>query len=207
MKDPYQKTARLYDALVDPPNAALRGIALKMCPPYRGMKVLEVGCGTGTNLRLYVDAGCAAVGIDLSPSMLEVARRKLGNQADLHLADAVELPFGDASFDLVTAFLTLHEMPAMTRNAALSEMVRVVRPEGRILLIDYRSGPIRFPKGWLLKGLITSLELAAGREHFRNCRSFLGDNGLTGMISCQGLSVEAEKVVSAGNMLAYVARK
>jgi len=49
--------------------------------------------------------------------------------------------------------------------------------------------------------------LAAGREHFRNYRDFLARDGLPGLISAHGLSVEIEKVVSAGNMHAYVARK
>ena len=207
MNDPYGRTARFYDALVEPPNAVLRKIGLKICPPREGMKVLEVGCGTGTNLSLYENAGCDVFGIDLSPAMLEVARRKLGERADLRLADAAEMPYADDSFDLVTAFLTLHEMPTATRTAVMAEMVRVVNRDGRLLLIDYRSGPIRFPKGWLFKGLIVSMEVAAGREHFRNYRDFLAREGLPGLISSHGLSVETEKVVSAGNMLAYVARK
>ena len=66
---------------------------------------------------------------------------------------------------------------------------------------------IRFPKGWLFKALIVSMELAAGRGHFRNYRDFLAHDGLPGLISSHGLSVETEKVVSAGNMHAYVARK
>jgi demethylmenaquinone methyltransferase/2-methoxy-6-polyprenyl-1,4-benzoquinol methylase len=207
MNDPYGRTARFYDALVEPPNAVLRKIGLKICPPREGMKVLEVGCGTGTNLSLYENAGCDVFGIDLSPAMLEVARRKLGERADLRLADAAELPYADDSFDLVTAFLTLHEMPTATRTAAMAEMVRVVNREGRLLLIDYRSGPIRFPKGWFFKAFIVSMEVAAGREHFHNYRDFLAREGLPGLISAYGLSVETEKVVSAGNMLACVARK
>lgn len=75
-------------------------------------------------------------GIDLSPAMLEVARGKLGEPADLRLADAAHMPYADDSFDLVTAFLTLHAMPAATRTAVMAEMVRVVHREGRLLLID-----------------------------------------------------------------------
>jgi ubiquinone/menaquinone biosynthesis C-methylase UbiE len=207
MNDPYRRTARFYDTLVEPPNVVLRRIGLQMCPPWEGMRVLEVGCGTGANLSLYENAGCDVFGIDLSPAMLEVASRKLSERADLRLADAAEMPYADDSFDLVTSFLTLHEMPAATRAAVMDEMVRVVNQRGRLLLIDYRSGPIRFPKGWLLKTLIVSIELAAGREHFRNYRDFLARQGLPGLISLHGLSVETEKVVSAGNMHAYVARK
>ena len=207
MNDPYRRTARFYDALVEPPNAVLRKIGLKICPPRAGMKALEVGCGTGTNLSLYENAGCDVFGIDLSPAMLEVASRKLSERADLRLADAAEMPYADDSFDLVTSFLTLHEMPAAIRGDVMAEMVRVVNRDGRLLLIDYCSGPIRFPKGWLFKTLIVFLELAAGREHFRNYRDFVARDGLPGLIYAHDLSVEIEKVVSAGNMHAYVARK
>lgn len=207
MNDPYRRTARFYDTLVEPPNVVLRRIGLEMCRPREDMKVLEVGCGTGTNLRLYENAGCDVFGIDLSPAMLEMARQKLSEHADLRVADAAQMPYADDSFDLVTAFLTLHEMPAATRTAVMSEMIRVVNRDGRLLLIDFRSGPIRFPKGWLFKALIVSMELAAGREHFRNYRDFLAHDGLPGLIFSHGLSVETEKVVSAGNMYAYVARK
>ena len=86
MKDPYQKFVRRYDALVEPFISALRRMGLKMVPPKDGMLVLDIGCGTGTSLRLYHDAGCRAFGIDLSPSMLAVARNKLGARADLLLA-------------------------------------------------------------------------------------------------------------------------
>ena len=204
MDDPYRRTARFYDILTEPPNTILRKIALDMCRPREGMKVLEVGCGTGTNLRLYENAGCEVFGLDLSPAMLEVARQKLSEHADLRVANAAHMPYTDDSFDLVTAFLTLHEMPAATRTAVMAEMVRVLNPEGRLLLIDYRSGPIRFPKGWLFKALILSMELAAGRKHFSNYRDFLAHDGLRGLISSHGLRVETEKIVSAGNMHAYL---
>ena len=207
MNDPYRRTARYYDTFVEPPNVVLRKIGLRMCPPWEGRKVLEVGCGTGTNLSLYENAGCDVFGIDLSPAMLEVASRKLSERADLRQADAAEMPYADDSFDLVTSFLTLHEMPAAVRGDVMAEMVRVLNRDGRLLLIDYRSGPIRFPKGWFLKTLIVSMELAAGREHFRNYRDFLARDGLPGLISAHGLSVEIEKVVSAGNMHAYVAQR
>ncbi len=207
MNDPYRRTARFYDTVVEPPNAVLRKIGLKMCRPREGMKVLEVGCGTGTNLRLYEKAGCEVFGIDLSPAMLEVARQKLSEQADLRVANAAQMQYDDDSFDLVIAFLTLHEMPAATRTAVMAEMKRVVNRDGRLLLIDFRSGPIRFPKGWLFKALIVSTELVAGREHFSNYRDFLAHDGLPALISSHDLSVETEKVVSAGNMHACVTQK
>ncbi len=178
-----------------------------MVPPKDGMTVLEVGCGTGANLVLYQRAGCEVAGVDLSPSMLEVARAKLGETADLRLCDAADMPYRDGSFDLVVAFLTLHEMPPDVRESVLDEMVRVAGPNGRLLLIDFHPGPLRFPRGWLFKSGIVVLEVSAGREHFRNYRDFLAREGVRGLVDKRSLTVVKEKVLSAGNVLACELRR
>ena len=98
--------------------------------------MLEVGCGTGTNLDLFAEAGCRVSGIDLSPAMMNIARRKLGERADLRLGDAADMPFADASFDLVLSFLTLHEMPTAVRSSVMQEIVRVAGRDGRALFVS-----------------------------------------------------------------------
>jgi demethylmenaquinone methyltransferase/2-methoxy-6-polyprenyl-1,4-benzoquinol methylase len=207
VNDPYRRIARFYDGLLDRPNAVMRRIGLAMVPPKDGMTVLEVGCGTGANLVLYQRAGCEVAGVDLSPSMLEVARAKLGETADLRLCDAADMPYRDGSFDLVVAFLTLHEMPPDVRESVLDEMVRVAGPNGRLLLIDFHPGPLRFPRGWLFKSGIVVLEVSAGREHFRNYRDFLAREGVRGLVDKRSLTVVKEKVLSAGNVLACELRR
>ncbi len=205
-KDPYKKLAKLYDTFVEPFNTVLRKIVLKMYIPKEGMRVLEVGCGTGTNLKLYQQAGCEVYGIDLSPSMVKVASKKLGKQSDIRLGDASKMPYSDGSFDLVIAMLTLHEMSGSIRLPVMNEMVRVMKQEGRLLLVDYHPGPIRFPKGWLYKIIILFFEKTAGREHFRNYRDFLAGNGLPPLIETNNLYIEKEKVISGGNLALFSAR-
>jgi demethylmenaquinone methyltransferase/2-methoxy-6-polyprenyl-1,4-benzoquinol methylase len=196
----YRKTARWYDTLVEPLNRDLRAIAMRMFPAKEGMSVLDVGCGTGTHLDLYQEGGCKVSGIDSSPAMLEVAREKLGERVELCLGDASSMVYPDETFDLVLVFLALHEMPAPVRSAVLREAKRVIKKSGRILLVDYHSGPIRFPNGWLSKLVITFFEIAAGREHFRNYRDFLARQGLPTLIATHELSVEKKKIVGGGNL-------
>ena len=206
-KDPYQKYAARYDTFVEPFNTALRRIGLKMFPPKEGMLVLNSGCGTGTSLRLYQNAGCRVFGIDVSPSMLAVARNKLGRRADLRIGNASQMPYPDGIFDLVVAMFMLHEMSGKIRPLVMREKVRILKPDGRILLIDYRIGRMDFPVGWFYKSIILFFEIAAGREHFKNYRDFMAKNGLAGLIDAQNLIIEKKKIVSGGNIGLYLLRK
>jgi ubiquinone/menaquinone biosynthesis C-methylase UbiE len=100
-------------------------------------EVLEVAVGTGRNFTFY-PAGVRLTGIDLSPAMLEIARKKadeLGFDADLMEGNAQDLPFPDASFDTVVCTLSLCNIPDDRR--AIAEMKRVLRPGGSLLLLDH----------------------------------------------------------------------
>ena len=202
--DPYRRYAGNYDKYVEPFNVAVRQIALKMYPPQKDMRVLDVGCGTGTNLQLYRQAECAVSGIDLSTAMIAVAREKLGLEADIRLGDACKMPYPDDYFDLVTAMLTLHEMDNQIRPGVITEMARVLNPSGRILLIDFHPGSIHFPKGWLNKVVISFFEITAGREHYKNYRDFLSNRGLPGLISEDRFVVDKKKTVSGGNLALFL---
>lgn len=126
-------------------------------------EVLEVAIGTGLNLPFYDDAH-HVVGIDISPEMLDIARRRaaeLGRSVDLQVGDAHRLPFGDAAFDTVVCTLSLCNIPDAER--ALAEMHRVLRPDGRLVLVDHVRSTVR-PVVWLQK----AIELVSLR--------FLGDH-------------------------------
>ena len=205
--DPYKRIAKSYDKLFGPLNRGLRGIGMKMYPPREGMSVLDVGCGTGIHLELYQKAGCNVFGIDQSPAMLQVARNRLGEAANLYGGDASNMPYPDSEFDLVMMTTVLHEMPAEVRSAVITEEKRVLKEEGRILLIDFHPGPIQPLKGWLSKSIITLAEISGGREHFKNYRHFIANKGLPALISAQGLSVDKVKIVSGGTMALFLLKK
>ena len=112
-------------------------------------RVLDVGCGRGlwlVNAAKHLRSGLA-VGVDTWSGRLQSGNnpeRTLENAEIEGVADRVEvkdgeaqqLPFGDASFDLVISSLVVHHVPKQFRNGALREMVRVLRPGGGILMLE-----------------------------------------------------------------------
>ena len=200
MQDPYRNTARYYDRLFDNMNKGLRLAGIRQFRPSKGMSLLDVGCGTGAGLELYQRYGCELYGIDRSPSMLEVARARLGDSARLELGDATRMPYQDGQFDLVISMLSLHEMRLPMRLGVLSEIKRVLKESGHILLIDYHPGPYQKWEGWTSKLLITLAELAAGREHFRNYRQFMSTKGLPGTIALGQLQIEKQNILAGGTL-------
>jgi len=115
--------------------------------------ILEVAIGSGRNLPLYPQ-GIRLTGIDFSPVMLELARRQadqLGQEVDLRLGDAQALDLPDASFDTVVCTLSLCAIPDQRR--AVAEMRRVLRPGGRLLLLDHVAAAPRWLRAiqWLLE--------------------------------------------------------
>lgn len=199
-EDEYQNSARFYDRFIEPMNTGLRAVGLKMAAAVAGTRVLDVGCGTGTHLGLYLDGCCKVYGIDSSPAMLKEAKHKLGDGAELILADATAMPYGDASFDLVMMTLILHEISPEARMGILSEVKRVLKKDGRILIIDYHPGPIKPLGGWLKKSMIYCIEFIAGKEHFTNYRQFIRAGGIPALASENDLSIEQQKLVAGANV-------
>jgi len=198
MRDPYRSYAGMYDRLFDSMNKGLKLVGIRMFRPSKGMSILDVGCGTGSHPELYQRYQCDLYGIDLSPSMLAIARERLGDTAQLELGDATNMPYEDDKFDLVISMLSLHEMSARTRSGVLEETRRVLKPDGRILLIDFHPGPYQPLDGWVSKTIILFSELAAGREHFRNYRQFMRTKGLSTLLGEHDLQVEKQSILAGG---------
>ena len=207
MKDPYRFTARWYDKIFEPINKGLRLIGLRMFFPKEGMSILDVGCGTGSYLEFYKRYKCNLFGIDTSPSMLEVAQQRLGEEADLYLGSATDMPYPDHSFDLVVSMLVLHEMDHPIRLTVLDEIKRVLKHTGSLLLIDFNPGPLQSFEGWRTKAIIILSEIAAGREHFRNYRHFMSINGIHNLIETAELKVVKQKTVGGGQLTLILIQK
>lgn len=98
-----------------------------------GHQVLDAGCGSGPLSEALRAKGALVTGFDSSPAMLELARQRLGDDADLQVADISQpLPFADGAFDDVVVSLVLHYLQDW--SVPLAELRRVLKPGGRLLL-------------------------------------------------------------------------
>jgi ubiquinone/menaquinone biosynthesis C-methylase UbiE len=140
--DDGERTARQYDAMAtvyaadnstSPYNAFYeRPATIAILGKVDGLRILDVGCGAGLLTTWLVDQGAAVTAMDVSPAMLDLARRCVGGRAELVLADlAAPLPFETASFDIVVASLVLHYVRDW--EAALREIRRVLSPNGVVV--------------------------------------------------------------------------
>ena len=174
----YARWAPVYDLVFGPIMEASRKAGVAALRPD-DRRVLEVGVGTGISLPDY-PSETRVTGIDLSPDMLERARRRvlehgLRSVDGLMEMDAARLTFADDSFDVAMAMYVMTVVPDPAR--VMAEMRRVVRPGGRILAISHfapssglrrRLGDLYAPVGRLLGWNTTiSVETLAGMPGVR----------------------------------------
>ncbi|HLB95230.1 MAG TPA: methyltransferase domain-containing protein [Nitrospiria bacterium] len=136
----YSIYSGFYDLLFGKIFHDSRHTAIKLLSIQPGERILEVGVGTGLALPLYPQ-DCQVVGIDLTGPMLEkgidkIARRKL-HHIHLQQMDATHMAFAEDSFDAVMAAYVMSAVPQP--HSVLSEMCRVCRPGGRIVLLNHFS--------------------------------------------------------------------
>ena len=139
----YEKDAPSYDRSMRFFERFVLGDARRWACRRAEGDVLELAVGTGLNLPHY-GPEVRLTGIEFSPSMLERATKRaaeLGRVADLRLGDAEELEFEDSSFDTVVCTYGLCTIPDDRR--AVAEAVRVLRPRGRLVLVEHVRSPVR----------------------------------------------------------------
>lgn len=158
----FDRVAKRYDVMNDVislgQDRAWRRAVLAAAEPRSGEWVLDLAAGTGTSSEPFAAVGCLVAPTDFSIGMLEVGKRR---RPDLPFVagDALQLPFADASFDVVTISFGLRNVtdPA----AALAELRRVSRPGGRLVICEF-STPTWAPLRWLYDNyLLAALPPAA----------------------------------------------
>ena len=142
-----------------------------------GDTVLDIGCGTGTlaiAAKKRVGAAGAVFGIDASPAMVAKANRKSARAGlDVTFSNAVveALPFPDARFDVVLSTLMLHHLPRQVRRQCAAEIRRVLRPRGRLLVVD-------FSRPQNKRGMLAHFH-RHGHVDFADVRALLTEAGFT----------------------------
>ena len=129
LKRRYGETALMYERRYEQIQREKYEIITKNLP--RVAKVLDLGCGTGMLLSELARRSELVVGVDSSPEMLELARKRRDSAA-LVLADADYLPFANRSFDAVVSVTLLQNMPDPA--ATVGEVARVVKPGGIVII-------------------------------------------------------------------------
>jgi SAM-dependent methyltransferase len=180
----YDDVAPDYVDLWEPLTAGAAHDLVQLAEPKASERLLDVGTGAGIVLHEVEQAtGGAelAVGIDPSRPMLEAARRA---RPDVRVAtaDVIDLPFRDATFDVVTANFVLHHFA--DHRTALFDMLRVLKPGGRMALSTWGANSDEYHKAWnelvdaaigpeLLADAVA--QAAPGRERFRERERLEGD--------------------------------
>jgi len=114
----------------------------------RGLTVLEIGCGLGTDGAQFTKAGADYTGVDLTNAAIELARKRFelfGLTGTFQVADAENLDFPDESFDVVYSHGVLHHTPDI--DAAVQELHRVLKPGGRAIVMLYHRGSYNYRIG------------------------------------------------------------
>lgn len=171
--------APIYDLIINPFLKTLRKKILDVINELQPDRIIDVCCGTGYQVKILNQHGFAAVGIDLSSEMLAVSRRGK-KKAQCFKQDATALDFSNESFDVVMITLALHEKDTRSRHKIVTEMDRILKPNGHLLIADYW---LKSNSSLFAGKVINFVEFLAGGEHYENFRNYQNSGGLDELIS------------------------
>jgi demethylmenaquinone methyltransferase/2-methoxy-6-polyprenyl-1,4-benzoquinol methylase len=141
----FDKVAERYDLLNDALSLGMdrvwRRTVARAVAGGPGQVVLDLAAGTGTSSRTFIGRGGRCVACDFSLGMLSVGARRPAERLGFVAGDALDLPFADQAFDVVTISFGLRNV-ADTRQA-LAELLRVTRPGGRLVICEFSHLPVR----------------------------------------------------------------
>lgn len=143
-------------------NALLwRAATVRAVAPEAGERILDIAAGTGTSSAALHRNGARVVGLDFSTGMVEQARKR-HKKIEFIQGDAQQLPFGDNEFDAVTISFGLRNIN--DPRAALSEMYRVLKPGGRLVITEFSKPPVAIVRAGYFTYLNRVMPIIADRS-------------------------------------------
>jgi demethylmenaquinone methyltransferase/2-methoxy-6-polyprenyl-1,4-benzoquinol methylase len=213
----FDRIAGVYDLMNSAMTAGLHHLwrqrAVDRANVGPGSDALDVCCGTGDlalELRRRIGPDGRVVGCDFSEPMLELARRKSGEEGlpvEFGWADALDLPYGDGSFDAVTIGFGARNLADLERG--LSEMARVLRPGGRLVILEitrpHREPLASFYSLWFDRVVPVIGTLAGDSDAYsylpNSVRTFPEPEALAAMMDAAGFA-EIRWLLLAGGIIA-----
>ena len=193
-----------------------------LCGELQGRRVLDIACGTGDLAQAFVSAGAEqVVGVDFTEAMLEQARLKaqrlpgVSTRLRYEWADALDLPFEDASFDVVSIAFGIRNV--QRTEDALAQMHRVLRPRGALAILEFAEPPNRLLRalnhlytGWVMPrtaALIARDRSGAYSYLPKSIESYLSPLSLRGAVESVGFDQVRQIPMTFGVAVATIARR
>jgi len=175
--------------LMEPVFAPVYDCLVEQLGIRHGTRVLDVGCGSGSGLRRYREAGADVSGADAAPALLAIARERVPG-ADLRHASMTELPWSDSSFDAVAGVNSF----VYGDDGGLAEAHRVLTPDG-LLGIGFWRDPGDF--AWAMQELGAALAAHVSAEETHTPLRMSEGDSAARMLMANGLEVTDSGAVSA----------
>ncbi|MDD5098359.1 MAG: class I SAM-dependent methyltransferase [Candidatus Pacebacteria bacterium] len=185
-----------YSNIIDPLLRSVRIKTLETSLIEKDSVVLDVCCGTGDQSFYYAQRSNHVFGIDIDPNMINLAgkSRKKDNNPIFIIADASNLPFKDNYFDLVSICLALHEKNEELRIKVLSEIKRVAKKDGTIIIVDYNVPLPNNPLSLFIK----IIEFFAGKDHFECFNNYIKSGGIEEILKYNKLEAKENVFLIVG---------
>ncbi len=172
-------TARFYDPLLFLAMRSIRRAVWRELIDLREKPIIDLCGGTGNQLKLlarngFTDLHC----VDLSPEMLAIAGSS-PYPIEIYEQDATSTGFNNNQFAAAIISFALHEKDHATAAALLREARRILKPDGRLIIVDFVFDADSTVLG---RAMVRTVEWLAGGDHYRNFKKYINQNGLFGLI-------------------------
>lgn len=188
------ETGFFYSSVIDPLLRSMRNRVANEIKP--GLSIIDIACGTGSQVFEIAKMAKRTVGIDLSESMIKYATKRSINQklnnAEFFVADATNLSsFSDNEFDIGTMSLALHQFAPEIYIPILSELKRITN---KVIIVDYSVPLPKNAAGYASR----IIEYLAGKTHYKNFSNYYKLGGLNEILTSHQLTIEKTEWFGGG---------